>query len=721
MIVGTTDNSLKLIFNQLINGNLGMAIAETETYLAAWPNPQTLEKLNDLKAEYQLMEEHWIQGSEDPMRADLYQRLLQRLYVLVANISIHKHMNGSSYLQAIYKGVRQEGRKWSMSSIKAEMENFVSEVAMLSLEPEHKQKEKSKTIYQQHQLEMNALFNYVLTTHMWTNSVGQGMEDMLLSPTIDSNDQQLLVSAITLSLMNRFDIVKFRTLTNVYVQSLDENVKQRALVGWALAIDDDWIKVYPEMQDIVNGLLKDEKVVDELTELQMQLIYTTDVQNDATKMRNEIMPDLIANNPVKFTKEGLVEVEDDPMEDVLHPDAAEQRMEKLEGTIRRMMDMQSKGADIYFDGFSKMKRYPFFYDMSNWFVPFYIQHPDIAQYVEKMEGFNLMKMGVEGGGTFCNSDKYSFLIVFQQMMNTLPDSLLQMLKRGEGALSMMNEMSKEEQAKPAFIRRNYLMDLYRFFMLFPNNKSLYNPYNSHEEEQTDVVFIVSDLFMHTPMDRHKPAILKMLKKRKMNKSLALLMQSFPEEMRDQNYYLWMEDYERALEIDPENEWALVGHARNRFKAKDYEGALEIYEHLLLKYPEKRNYMLNKAVCQVNMEDYEEAQKVLYQLNYEHPEDMSVAHVLAWSLTCDGKMEQAENLYQQLMAQKAPNPSDYLNYGYSLWLQGRINEAAEQLRKYARQVAGNENTGILQLDDSWLKARGISETEICMMKTLVAMG
>ena len=719
--MGTTDNSLKLIFNQLINGNLGMAIAETETYLAAWPNPQTLEKLNDLKAEYQLMEEHWIQGSEDPMRADLYQRLLQRLYVLVANISIHKHMNGSSYLQAIYKGVRQEGRKWSMLSIKAEMENFVSEVAMLSLEPEHKQKEKSKTIYQQHQLEMNALFNYVLTTHMWTNSVGQGMEDMLLSPTIDTNDQQLLVSAITLSLMNRFDIVKFRTLTNVYVQSLDENVKQRALVGWALAIDDDWIKVYPEMQDIVNGLLKDEKVVDELTELQMQLIYTTDVQNDATKMRNEIMPDLIANNPVKFTKEGLVEVEDDPMEDVLHPDAAEQRMEKLEGTIRRMMDMQSKGADIYFDGFSKMKRYPFFYDMSNWYVPVYSQHPDIAQYVEKMEGFNLMKMGVEGGGTFCNSDKYSFLIVFQQMMNTLPDSLLQMLKRGEGALSMMNEMSKEEQAKPAFIRRNYLMDLYRFFMLFPNNKSLYNPYNSHEEEQTDVVFIVSDLFMHTPMDRHKPAIVKMLKKRKMNKSLALLMQSFPEEMRDQNYYLWMEDYERALEIDPENEWALVGHARNRFKAKDYEGALEIYEHLLLKYPEKKNYMLNKAVCQVNMEDYEEAQKVLYQLNYEHPEDMSVAHVLAWSLTCDGKMEQAENLYQQLMAQEAPNPSDYLNYGYSLWLQGRINEAAEQLRKYARVVAGNENTATLQLDDSWLKARGISETEICMMKTLVAMG
>ena len=720
--MGTTDNSLKLIFIQLINGNLGMALAETDTYLAAWPNPQTQEKLNDLKAEYQLMEEHWIQGSDDPMRADLYQRLLQRLYVLVANISIYKHMNGSSYLQAIYKGVRQEDKKWSIASIKDEMENFVSEVAMLSLEPENKQKEKSKAIYQKHQQEMNALFNYVLTTHMWTNSVGQDMEEMLLSPTIDTNDQQLLVSAITLSMMNRFDIVKFRTLTNVYAQSLDENVKQRALVGFIFAIDDDWKKVYPEMQDIVNNLLEDEKVVDELTELQMQLIYTTDVQNDASTIRNEIMPDLIANNTIKLTNEGLVEVEEDPMEDVLHPDAAEQRIENLEGTIRRIMDMQNQGADIYFDGFSKMKRFPFFYDMSNWFVPFYLQHPDIAQYVEKIEVFNLLKIGLDSGDAFCNSDKYSFLISFQQMMNSLPKSILKMMKRGEGMLGgMMAKISKEEQSKPAFIRRNYLMDLYRFFMLFPNNKALYNPYNSHEEEQTDVVFVVSDLFMHTPMDRHKPAIVKMLKKRKMNKSLGLLLQSFPEEMRDQNYYLWMEDYERVLEIDPENERALAGHARNRFKAKDYEGALETYEHLLLNYPEKKSYMLNKAICQVNMEDYEEAQKVLYQLNYEHPDDMSVAHVLAWSLTCDGKMEQAENLYQQLMEQEEPDPSDFLNYGYSLWLQGRINEAAEQLREYAELVAEEDNTLTLQLDDRWLKTRGISDMEICMMKTLVAMG
>ena len=719
--MGTTDKSLERIFHQLIVGNVGMAIAETETYLSAWPNPQTQQKLLDLKADYLLMEDHWRQGTIDPQREELYQRLLQRLYVLVANISIYKHMNGSSYLQTLYKLVRQEGRRWSIATIKGEMENFVSEVAMLSLEPENKRKEKSKAIYRHHQQEMNDLFNYVLTTHIWTDNVGEGMQEILLSPTIDTNDQQLLVSAITLSLMNRFDIVKFRTLTTVYAQSLDEHVKQRALVGWVLAIDDDWIRVYPEMQTIVNTLLQDAKVVDELTELQMQLIFTTDVRSDAKTISEEIMPDLMKNNSFKWTGEGLVEAEDDPLEDVLHPDAAEQRMEKLEESIQRMIDMQKQGSDIFFAGFSQMKRVPFFYDMSNWFVPFFMQHPDIAEYVDKMEGFHVLEMAMLRG-PFCNSDKYSFLIAFQQVMHQLPDSIVQMLKRGEMMPGGMEEVPKEQRVKPAYIRRSYLMDMYRFFMLFPNNKCLYNPYVPHnKEEQFAGLFITSQLFLHTPMDQRKPSMVKMLKKRKLDKAFDQLMMSIPSEMHDVNYYLWKGDFERALELDPENERALAGHARNRFKAKDYVGALEAYEHLLLNNPEKRSYLLNKAVCQVNMEDYEEAQKVLYQLNYEHPEDMSVAHVLAWSLTSDGKMEQAEGLYQQLIALENPNPSDFLNYGYSLWLQGHIDKAAEQLRKYVKADMEQGTSAELPLDETWLRQRGIQETDIRMMKTLVMMG
>jgi hypothetical protein len=50
------DISLERIFKRLIDGNAGLAIAETETYLEAWPNRPTREKLDTMKAQYRLLE-----------------------------------------------------------------------------------------------------------------------------------------------------------------------------------------------------------------------------------------------------------------------------------------------------------------------------------------------------------------------------------------------------------------------------------------------------------------------------------------------------------------------------------------------------------------------------------------------------------------------------------------------------------------------------------------
>lgn len=157
-------------------------------------------------------------------------------------------------------------------------------------------------------------------------------------------------------------------------------------MGWVLVLNDDWQRVYPEQRQIVAKMLHSEAVCKELTELQIQLIYSQNAENDTKTIQKEIMPDLLKNNQFRVTRNGLEEVEEDALEDVLHPEVSEQRMEKLEASFQRMVDMQKQGADIYFGGFSQMKRYPFFYDTSNWLVPFYLQHPDIAQFVKKLEG-----------------------------------------------------------------------------------------------------------------------------------------------------------------------------------------------------------------------------------------------------------------------------------------------------------------------------------------------
>ena len=716
----TMDKATERIYEQLIDGNVGLAIAEMETYLSAWPQPQTQERLNALKEEYELMAGYWRRGIEDSQQQELYQRLLQRLYVLYANVAVYRQNKASAFLETQYKQVRKPGREWSMTAIRSEMENFVSEIAMLELEPENKREEKRQALYLAHQQQMNALFTYVMTSRMWTEGVGRDFTELLLSPTVDNIDQQLMVTAITLSLLNQFDMVKFRTLTEVYRQSQDEYVRQRALVGWVFTVSEEWQGIYPEQQETIVSLLQSESVCRELKELQIQVIFTLNAERDTTTIQQEIMPDILKNNSFRITHKGIEEVEDDPLEDILHPDASEERMEKLENSFRRMMDMQKQGSDIYFGGFSQMKRYPFFYDTANWLVPFYLQHPDIAQFVKKMDENRFVEQLMQNG-PFCNSDKYSFVIAFQEVMNRLPEAMREMMKRGEAQLAEMGEINHEEQQSAAYIRRIYLMDLYRFFRLFPNRAAFYNPFDEKKIKEPKCFFFCSRIFENTPLDTHKPDVVRVLKKYRYVSAAFQLLLTFPEAMHNAQFFLWMEDYEGALELEPDNERALVGWAKELFVNKRYEEAEECYDRLLLIRPGKTSYMLNKAVCLVNIGEYDDALKMLYQLNYENADDDNVNRVLAWALTCDGKLEQAEKIYRQVMEGSHATDEDYLNHGYCLWLQQRIDEAAASFRKHVSMSAEHNEDSPTLFDEEWLAERGISKTQMKMMQALVNAG
>ena len=50
-------------------------------------------------------------------------------------------------------------------------------------------------------------------------------------------------------------------------------------------------------------------------------------------------------------------------------------IEALAEKMKKMMAMRDSGSDIYFGGFSHMKRFSFFYQLSNWFAPFSFDVP----------------------------------------------------------------------------------------------------------------------------------------------------------------------------------------------------------------------------------------------------------------------------------------------------------------------------------------------------------
>ena len=346
------NESLNQVLEFLLDRRLGDAIQAMDVFLSVHPHQINTDRLYAVRADYQLMADYWRHGFKDPQLPGLYDNLLQRMYLLYANIAINYSVRHSHYMSSLFLKAHMTPRDWSPQVIREDLEAFVSDVAMADLEPEHVAKVKKKDTYARHYESMVVLIDYILTTGLWTDGFSKAMEEMLLSPTLDTNDQQLLVSSVMLSAINQFDIAKFRMLVHVYQQATDEQVRQRALVGWTLVLDDRMAKIFPEEVQLVEKLIEDDQVCRELLELQQQIIYCINDEADHATIQQEIMPDLMKGQGFQITRNGLVEQDEDMLNDILHPDETEKNMEQMETSFQKMVDMQKQGSDIYFGGFA---------------------------------------------------------------------------------------------------------------------------------------------------------------------------------------------------------------------------------------------------------------------------------------------------------------------------------------------------------------------------------
>ena len=709
------DETLALVREWLLRRNLGEAILAMENFMVAYPQQLNADRLASVKDDFRLMTDYWRRGFKDTKMADLYDNLLRRMYQIYGDTAI-------GYV------VGRTARDWSAQNIREMLEDFVSELTVLTLEPTHTAKPKKQALYEEHHRGMKTLFGYILTSGMWSDGFSEAMEEIMLLPTVDSNDQQLLVASVMLSAIEHFDMAKFRMLIHVYRKSSDERVRQRALVGWVLALDDELgRRIFPEEIRLVEELLEDEQCCSEIVGLQKQIVYCINAERDHAIIDQEIMPDLIKQQGFRITRNGIEEQEEDPMKDILHPEESEQDVERLEASLRRMMDMQKQGSDIYFGGFSKMKGFSFFKELMNWFVPFYADHPDVVSVAPALENSRFLKIIMENG-PFCDSDKYSFLMAFNQVMQRMPKNLREILDSGE---TVMDRIDPAESGSAAFVRRMYLQDLYRFFKICPRRKEFRNIFDN---ESKDYLFLSKKLFSKTHMEPHFNEVTAFLLKKGRLHDAERMLQNYGENRMDYQFYMLAGHlgkkgftlpevggrvldvrtcYERALQFEPDSERALVGYARALFADECYQQALDTYEKLLTLQPEKKNYVLNKAVCLTKLSKSAEARQLLYRLNYEDSEDENVKRVLAWTLTCDGKYEQAEKLYGELLSREDIVADDLLNNGYCLWLNGAVDAAIDCFHRYLT-MTGQEAEFIIDNEKELILSKGISEAEMQLM-------
>lgn len=722
--------------------NVGKALRAMKETIAEDKLPgYIVARYEDVKNDYRLMQDAMMRGLRDDKIDEVYADIMRKVYGAGLDVFIEEKVK--KYSSFAYARVSAQQTEAHPDAVRTVLEAYVQDMAMMAFEPENTRKAKMEKLTADHHAYMKQIFNALLVAPMWNDRRAADFADLLLSPTIDRDDALLLVSAVMLATMNVNDPYKWDMLAEVYVRATDKVLKIRALVGWVLSLpyDPRGPRLFPFVQERIKAMLADKTTLKQLLDMQMQMLFCCNADADNEEIQRNIMPTLIKNTNLQMTRLGIVEKEDDPMKDIMDPNAAERDMEEMERKYRKMMDMQKQGSDIYFGGFSKMKTFPFFNDLCNWFAPFNAAHPALGAARERLAGSTFLNNLMENG-PFCDSDKYSFALAIAQIMDRMPDNVKEMLNSDA---TLGPTVSKEEQENPAYICRSYLQSLYRFFRLYRSKRDFLNPFILDELEDNDgnALFMSYKLLACPEMEENAVALCGFLLKRKMMRELMSMAICFKSSQNPRLVRFlalvpmtdgkWQEAYDLFASVseDQHTEESLRGMAHCCMSLKRFGEAVAIYRRLLAMHPDSFSYQLNLAVCLMSSDAFsscgdaassscgdassscgdvasscgddasscgaasslggkvearpnkvvEEGTKLLYKLDYEHPNNANVRRVLAWCMMLQGHFDKAIDIYTRLLSQPDAVSADRLNAAYAHWLSRDVARAVALLREY----------------------------------------
>ena len=721
--------------------NVGKALRAMKETIAEDKLPgYIVARYEDVKNDYRLMQDAMMRGLRDDKIDEVYADIMKKVYGAGLDVLIEEKVK--RYSSFAYARVSAQQTEAHPDAVRTVLEAYVQDMAMMTFEPESTRKAKMEKLTADHHAYMKQLFNALLVAPMWNDRRAADFADLLLSPTIDRDDALLLVSAVMLATMNVNDPYKWDMLAEVYVRATDKVLKIRALVGWVLSLpyDPRGPRLFPFVQERIKAMLADKTTLKQMLDMQMQMLFCCNADADNEEIQRNIMPTLIKNTNLQMTRLGIVEKEDDPMKDIMDPNAAERDMEEMERKYRKMMDMQKQGSDIYFSGFSKMKTFPFFNDLCNWFAPFNAAHPALGAARERLAGSTFLNNLMENG-PFCDSDKYSFALAIAQIMDRMPDNVKEMLNSDA---TFGPTVSKDEQEDPAYICRSYLQSLYRFFRLYRSKRDFLNPFILDELEDNDgnALFMSYKLLACPEMEENAVALCGFLLKRKMMRELMSMAICYKSSQNPRLVRFlalvpmtdgkWQEAYDLFASVseDQHTEESLRGMAHCCMSLKRFGEAVAIYRRLLAMHPDSFSYQLNLAVCLMSSDAFsscgdaasscgdassscddassscgdeasscdassslggkvevrpnkvvEEGTKLLYKLDYEHPNNANVRRVLAWCMMLQGNFDKAIDIYMRLLSQPDAVSADRLNAAYAHWLSRDVARAVALLREY----------------------------------------
>lgn len=651
----------------------------------------SIDRLSQLSETYRYMMHYLVEGVEDSGRDRLYSDLCAQLLTIAETLDRRACINeGTSHYCASLR--LSEIRKSTISSLLNDYSGLHAEMMLADAAgtQDNSLLERREDIFEN-------LFNAVYTLFD-SKDTCTALGDFMKSENADRNINALIVSALTLGLLEFYDRHRLNLLLDIYDFSIDSFISARALAGIVLAIaaSPQAVAADPAIVARISLWNDTEEMRRRLRETIRVIVGTRDTERLSSKMKEEVLPELMKLRPDLLNNIKKMGGDFDPASIEDNPEWQEM-LEKsgLEKKMRELGEMQSEGADLMMVTFSKLKEFPFFRLAYAWFVPFYVENP----HASLPEEIRRLMSGIDGlADMMCESDKYSLALSFKQMPETQRQIISSQFSAQCEQLKAELEDKRLKSAAPDFDLDVLLAvrDLYRFFKLYRQRRDFNDPFAT----PFDFINLPAIREVLSSDNEMLRIIAEFYFTRGYYKEALPLLETLADTEAD-DYSIWekigyslqqqgrlkeaLDAYEKSELLKTPGTWLMRRLASLYRRTAHPDKSIPYYARLLEKDPDNVSLIMNAGNACYEAGDMEAALRHFYHADYLVPENIKVIRTLAWMQLLGGNIEKSRDSYSRLISRQEATSSDRMNAGHAAMLAGDLKEAE---RLYIDASRGN---------------------------------
>ena len=649
------------------------------------------DEYRNLEETYHFMLKYTVEGINDPERQKIYRKLIVSVYELSDKVY-------EAILLKFSPSLEYDKMRGFKDSFIGNTDAYLASLGdLFSRHAVSPQKDKSSSPDTSGELliKVRRLFYHLWFTDKITSEEKEPLGLFISNSAIPSAYRAFIVSAIALSLQRYFNMEKFVMLFDAF-DSGDPRINQRALAGLLINLYkyDSRMLFYPSLTGRLKILNEQSGFKRSLENIIVQFIRSKETEKLQQRIMDEFLPEMIKISPNLKNKinldslmaEGFSEDKNPDWEEILKDSPG--LLDKLE----EFSELQMKGADVFLGSFAMLKSFPFFDEISNWFMPFFPENPEITYKLDLTTPTNRhLIQTIDTVPLLCNSDKYSFCLSIQR----LPKENLEFMNQAMKAeMEQLKEIREDEElldpgGREEFFSNQYIQDLYRFYKLFPRKNDFDDIFNWRFDFHNKIT--LGDILKEDPKVLRNIAEYYFAKNHFTEAAEIfdyLLEQNKNGELYQKKAYCHQKtgDFEKALDgylraelYEVNRLWNLKKIALCCRNLKQPDQALKYYLEAEKLDPDNLGNQLNIGHCLLELNKFEEALKCYFRVEYLEPGNTNVWRPIAWCSFLTGNKTQAEKYFLKLMGDK-PNKHDFMNMGHVQWSLGNRKSALEYYRK-----------------------------------------